>query len=161
MSSSKPAGEESARALTAAVRYASAGVRSTRDVTIYLRRRGVAAGTINRAIAALRTRGLVDDDACARLWAEQWARRGYAADAIRAKLAAKGLNDVTIYHAFAQLRITADDDTRAREVAARFLRPATGGRKRARLARTLASRGFDSDQIEQVLNESLGPLVSS
>ena len=154
--------DELARVLALALRYVRAGVRSGHEVRTYLRRRGVAAETASRAVTALSTtRGVLDDRACARLWADQWARRGYASTAIRVKLSAKGLDDVTIDHAITQLQISSDDDARAREVVARYARSDVGRQGRARMARTLASRGFDSDLIEQVLNESFGPLVSS
>ena len=161
MSSSKLE-DDTSRALAAARRYVQAGVRSRHEVTTYLRRRGVTAETASRAIATLGARGLLDDRACARLWADQWARHGYASAAIRAKLAAKGLEEETIDHAITQLQMSLGDEARAREMVVRRARPRAGRRQeRARVARTLASRGFDSDLIEQVLNESFDPLVSS
>ena len=150
--------DERARALALALRYVRAGVHSRHEVRTYLHRRGVAVETGSRAIAGLCARGLLDDRACARLWADQWARRGYASASIRIKLVAKGLDEETINHAITQLRIFLDDEARARELAARSARPRAGRRERTRVARRLASRGFDSDLIEQVLNESFGPL---
>ena len=160
MSSSKLEDDLSC-ALACALRYVRAGVRSRHEVATYLRRRGVAAQTTSHTIATLAAHGLLDDRACARLWADQWARRGYASASIRIKLAAKGLDEETINHAITQLRIFLDDEARARELAARYARPRAGRLERVRVARRLASRGFDSGLIEQVLNESFGPLVSS
>lgn len=99
---------------------------------------------------------MLDDEAGARLWADQWARRGYAWDAIRAKLSLKGFSDQAIERAATRLGLAGDDEARARLVAATHRR-----RQHARpqsrwaLARTLTSRGFDTDVIERVLNESL------
>ena len=160
MSLSKLA-DDASRVLAAARRYVQAGVRSRHEVTIYLRRRGVTAETTNCTLATLGAHGLLDDRACARLWADQWARRVYAIAAIRVKLTAKGLNEETVNHAITQLRISLDDEARARAVAAQYARPRTGRGERSRVARTLISRGFDADLIEQVLNESFGPPVSS
>ena len=157
MSSSKPEDDEVARALALALRYVRASVHSRHEVRLYLHRRGVAAETASGAVTTLGARGLLDDRACARLWADQWVRRGYASAAVRVKLAAKGLDEETIDHAITQLQISLDDDARAREVAARYARPRAGPRERVRVARRLASRGFDSDLIARVLNESFGP----
>ena len=162
MSSSKPAGERAAasrttRVLAALPRYLRTGVRSTHDVLSYLRRRGVSAGRAAGLIAEYRARGWLDDRAAARLWAEHWVRQGYAASAIRARLSAKGCSEDVIDEAATRCCPPTDDQARARLVAARHARRAsTGQRARFRLARALASRGFEPDLIEQVLNESRG-----
>jgi SOS response regulatory protein OraA/RecX len=100
---------------------------------------------------------MVDDRLCARLWADHWARRGYAWSAIRVKLSEKGLDEQAIEHAASWLGTASDDDARARLVIAQRLRRRAGARQRSRLGRALASRGFDSDLIERILNESFGP----
>ena len=173
MSSSKPAGERAAasrttRVLAALPRYLRTGVRSTRDVRSYLGRRGVSAGRAARLVAGYRARGWLDDRAAARLWADHWAREGYAASLIRAKLSAKGFSEDVIDETATRCCPPTDDQARARLLVATYLQrhapprrvrslPAPAeGRQAGRLARTLASRGFDSDLIEQVLNESLG-----
>ena len=156
MSSSK-AGDEFAHALAAALRYTRAGVRSTQEVLNYLHRRGVAPRLARRVIGEARARGVLDDHACARLWAEHWARRGYAWSAIRLRLCAKGLDEDAIEQAANQQERASDDDARARLVVARQRRHGAGPRQRSRLARTLTARGFDTDLIQQVLDESFSP----
>ena len=157
MSSLKPADDVS-RALAAAARYVRTSVRSTHELRAYLHRRGVSPDTAARVVTEGERRGWVDDRACARLWAEQWSRQGYAWAAIRLKLSAKGLHEHTIKDAANRLGMSSDDEARARLVAASYLRRHKGrpGRQAGRLARTLASRGFGSDLIERVLNESFG-----
>lgn len=155
MSSSKR-GTELAGALAAALRYARAGVRSSQEVRAYLTRREVPSSTIARVLTACGARGLLDDRACARLWVEHWMRRGYAVAAIRERLAVKGLDDQTINEVLHPVAHASSDATRAREVVARRLRGGADARQRSRLARTLASRGFDSDVIERVLGASVG-----
>ena len=153
--------DESSRALQDARRYLRGRVRSTRDVLTYLQRRGVPEPIATRVIAACRGEGLLDDEACARLWAEHWTRHGYASDAIRRKLALKGLDERAIQHATGLLGGTTGDLARARglaeQSARRIRRPAASSdaasRERARLARSLAARGFDSDVIERVVSE--------
>jgi len=169
MSSSKP-GDDVARALAALIRYTRAGVRSTRQVLAYLQQRGVSSDTAVRTVRLCQARGILDDRACARLWADHWARQGYAWAAIRQKLTEKGLDDSTIDDATHRLGLASDDGARARLVVAQRIRlPAPRSRQagrgagrppRARLARTLASRGFDSELIERVLDESFGTTPS-
>ena len=147
--------------MAAALRYARAGVRSQREVLERLRRDGCAHGVVERALAECRRQGLVDDRACARLWAEHWARQGLAWAAIRLKLSAKGLGDRAVEEAAVSVGATpADDEARANAVVARRLRVATVRLSRSHLARVLASRGFDSDVIERILAASCG-VVSS
>ena len=139
-------------------RYARGSVRSTQEVRADLERRGVSSTVAARVIAECQTLRILDDEAGARLWADQWARCGYAWTAIHAKLSLRGFSDETIERAAKRLGTAGDDDARARLVVAASLRrhrtrPAT----RWSLARTLASRGFDADLIERVLNESSGP----
>ena len=155
MSSSKPADER--RVLAALPRYLRSGVRSTDDVLTYLRRRGVSAGRAARLVAEYQARGWLDDRAAARLWAEHWARAGFASAAVRLKLSAKGFDARTITDVANQVVPPSDDEARARLLAARSARRSTGRLARSRLARTLASRGFDSDLIERILDESHSP----
>ena len=104
-------------------------------------------------------RGALDDRACARLWAEQWARHGYADAAIRAKLAQKGLPPLAVEGAMTRLaRAGEDDAARARHIAAAAL-ARRGPWQPERLARLLACRGFDSDLIERLL-ESFESAIS-
>jgi len=149
MSSSKPAVD----ALAAGVlRYARVGVRSTHDVLAYLKRRGASSEIAARILADCRTLGLLDDRAAARLWAEQWARRGYASAAIRLKLQAKGFDAQASDEAVVRAGSASDDETRARLIVTSYLQRQTvrPGRSQ-RLARVLAARGFNQELIERVL----------
>ena len=92
---------------------------------------------------------MVDDRACARLWAGQWARQGYAAAAIRQKLSTKGLETRVVDAAVATLDEAEDDRARARLLIDARLR--RGWAPRERLARWLAARGFDAEVIEHTL----------
>ena len=157
------------RAVTLVARYAGAGVRSTQDVRDYLARRGVASPLAERVIAACQAQGLLDDAACARLWAEQWARRGYAWAAIQVKLAVKGLDRQAIHAAARHLGGARGDAARARALLAhrsgRTERRGGGAAnapgERARLARRLASRGFSPELIERVLDPPSGDSPSN
>ena len=134
-------------------------MRSAHEVRAYLLRRGAAPEAAARALTACRAQGLIDDAACARLWADHWARRGYAAAAIRAKLSEKGLDARTIDRAVDDLVPSTDDAARARALLDRRLERAPRASRPA-LARLLTARGFDPDVTEQVLDASLGPAPS-
>lgn len=153
MSSSKP--ESDPRGILAGtLRYAQAAVRSTHEVRSYLRRRGVPQAVTARIIAECQARGVLDDRLSAALWAEQWSRRGYAWAAIRVKLNAKGFDEQTIHTIGKTKACASHEEARARLVVQRA-RGRPGPRARMRLARRLASRGFDPDVIEQLLGDPL------
>ena len=140
----------------ALLRHLGSGVRSTREARAYLRRLGLPEPDVERLVAASRKRGLLDDRLAARLWAEQWARAGFAAAAIRHKLTTKGFDAHAIADAAKRAALLCDDEARARLVLAQHSRRASGPRARVRLTRILASRGFDPDVIQRVLRESFG-----
>lgn len=153
--------DEAPSALAALPRYFRSGVRSAHETVEYLRRRGVPLTQAARVVADYQRRGVVDDRACAQLWTDHWARRGYAWSAIRLKLSEKGLEAQAIEHAANRLGTASSDDARARLLVTRRRRSAEGRRQRSRLTRMLASRGFDQDLIERVLDESLGSGVAA
>jgi SOS response regulatory protein OraA/RecX len=130
-------------------------VRSRQEVRTFLALRGASADAIGRLLNVCEERGLLNDRACARLWAGQWARRGYAASVIHQRLHEKAIDAETIADAIKTIARASDDAARARLLVARHL-GRRGSPPRSRLARTLASRGFDPDVIEQVLHESFG-----
>ena len=149
-------GDDPRRVGTAFARYLRSGVRSTSEALAYLRRRGVSSSRAALLLADARRRGALDDRACARLWAEQWARRGWADAAIRAKLSAKGLPARAIEGAMTRMaRAGEREAARAQQVAA-----ASRARQPGPLARALALRGFEPDVIDRLLEESFGPRPS-
>lgn len=153
---------EPARVLGQALRYVRTGVRSTRELRAFLTHRGLTRRAVDEIVGACRGRGLLDDRAGARLWVEHWARQGYGWSALQAKLSAKGFDEPAIRSVAASYGTTAEDVARARRlVASRIQRPAAHSQsavspRQVRLARTLASRGFDADVIERVLQEAFG-----
>lgn len=147
----------------AAARYIRSGVRSEKELLAYLGQKGFSSDLAVRAVAECKIKGWVDDAACARLWTEHWARKGYAWSVIRAKLADKGLDERAIEEAASRLgQAVSGDEKRAREVAVSFLKRNDGSRafsglsRKKSLARALASKGFDQDLIERIVGESLG-----
>lgn len=158
MSLSKRAHDPSSRALALARQYLRFGTRSTEQLRTYLRTRQVPEQRIQSIVADCTRLGLLDDRACATLWANTLAERGYAWVAIRQQLRANGLDAQLIEQVLSPLQACADDAQRARLlVHARSRRGAgTDRRHRNRLARLLSQRGFDADLIEQILVESFG-----
>lgn len=159
MSSSKPGPTSSPRRIPSGLsRYLASGVRSTHEVAAYLRARGASAREAAEVVEAYRARGILDDRAAARLCAEHWARRGYGSAAIRARLAAKGLDPVLIDEALRTLGDADDEAARAHALLRRANAHAPQDRRRA--ARLLLARGFDQELVEQLLTESFGPIPS-
>ena len=172
--------DDDARALVLAHRYLRYGVRSGEELRAHLRERGVNDSLIQSAVERCGREGLLDDRACATLWAVRLADQGYAASTIRERLLAKGLHATLLHGILASLH-TASDADRARLLVRDRLRSLDANLKtlaqdrseratrvegrrgarcdprlRRRLARLLAQRGFDPDLIDQILNESLG-----
>ena len=161
MSSSKPAGKppEDDRAVSALARYVRHAVRSTHEARAYLQRLDTSPERVTSAIRIGVARGDLNDAACARLWAEQWARQGYAWAMIRERLRAKGLDEAAVAAGARAIGAPESDAERARAwIHARH--PARADAQeapgRARLSRLLSARGFDSELIEQVVNETAG-----
>ena len=139
-------------------RYLKTAVRSTNDVRNYLTRRRVAPRTREAIVLRAEAQGLLDDEAAVRLWADHWARRGYAWALIEEKLASKGFEEAAIRAAATTYGHASDDEQRARAAVSKALRcsPSLPSRQAHRLARMLASRGFDPDLIGRVVGETLG-----
>ena len=105
------------------------------------------------AITVCQQRGVLNDVACARLWADHWARAGWAWPAIHEKLSAKGLAEAAIAAARHDIGAGPQEELmRARAVRdnLRQRRPVASD---SAVARRLASRGFDEDVIERLFNE--------
>lgn len=145
------ADDPTTRALALATRYARAQVRSAHEVLAYLKRHQVSPRLSAHIVATCHAQGLVNDRACARLWAEQWARRGWAWRAIRVKLQAKGLPEGAIEAAEARFGGEAAETLRAQQLIEQ--RGSAHPDHRLRVARRLASRGFDAELIERLLDE--------
>lgn len=153
MSSLKKAGPKSPAVpgQDAVLRYVGTVVRSRREVEAFLARRGVPAAEQAGVLAACEARGLINDAAAARLWAQHWLDQGYAWAAVRERLRTKGIDDRTLHSLDAQDRFAGEDESSARRVAARLR-----GRSAAAVARALALRGFDPDVIERVVSDTFG-----
>ena len=145
---------EAARVLASVTRYLRTAVRSTNDVRSYLTQRGIAPRVRDAVLLQATAQGLLDDRAAARLWADHWARRGYAWAAIHERLSQKGFDDPTIHAVALRYGSVSEDQTRARALVAGLLRQDLSPKI---LARKLASRGFDTDVIDRVLLETFGP----
>lgn len=146
MSSSNRASDRARQALTALARYTRTGIRSERDVRAFLCRRGLSEGEAARVIAQCRARSVIDDRAGACLWAEQWARRGYAWAVIRERLLAKGFAEAAVAPLARRLGSAEEELSRARALVAQ-----ARGQSPGQLARRLAARGFDEEVIAQLL----------
>ena len=165
MSSSKPPPrDEAGRARRLARRYLRFGVRSIHETRTHLQAAGIPARTIASVLVACARQDLVDDRACAKLWAARLADRGYAWGAVREQLLEKGLDPRVVTQVLAPLAARDPDASRARLLLEREIDRARAARTRAsrrglhaRWARLLARRGFEPDLIDQVLADSPEP----
>ena len=141
--------------------YLRTGTRSRAEVRLYLQRRGLPSLEVVRVTRELERAGALDDRACAKLWMQRWMDEGYAWHLIRERLREKQLSERVIDELFSATRCE-PDSRRLRAIAtARWAcLPASDPRRRQRLARWLASRGFDLDLIERVLAELIPIPVS-
>lgn len=113
-------------------------------------------GAAARAVVAQgRRQGWLDDRACAKLWADHWARQGYAWTAVADRLRAKGLDEASIGLAGEELGLARADRTRAQELVSRWAAGAANARALERAARRLAARGYDAEFIDDVVAEWL------
>ena len=157
MSSSKPRASDTDPAIAQLLRYLSSGVKTVSDAAGFLARRGMSGPEIAEAIRVCQRRGLLNDAASAQLWADHWARQGYARAAIARKLHDKGLDDARRTEALDRLDREQTDRDRARQLAVTARGHAAHPQVRVRVARRLAARGFDAELITQVITELLGP----
>jgi SOS response regulatory protein OraA/RecX len=111
------------------------------DLRRILERKGVPADDAADAVAALRDRGVVDDQRFAGAAARSFANRGFGDKAILFRLQREGVDRELALEAIAALELEAD---RAACCVAR-----RGASERT--ARWLASRGFGRDSIEHGL----------
>lgn len=144
------------RARRLAQRYLRFGVRSTAELRAYLTTRQLAEPLIDALLAKYVRDGVLDDRACAKLLATCLADQGYAWGAVREQLLAKGLDAELVDQTLEPLKACLDDAARARALVQTRLRGAsrTDTRVRARVARLLSQRGFDSDLIDRVLADT-------
>ncbi len=143
-------------ALTLARRHLRSGTRSTAQLRAFLAARHLPASLTETLIARCTQEGLLDDAACAMLWARTLRERGYALTAIREQLMEKRLPAGAIERALASLRAEASDALWAVELVRqqRQRRGASAAATPQRLARWLAAHGFDEDVIADALSGS-------
>lgn len=132
--------------------------RSTRDLSLRLRRAGGADADIAWVVARLAAQGFLDDDAHALAVARQRLQGGVSRRRVESELRKRGIDAETVAEA---MGIAGDEvgfdelsaaraAARARLRALRTLDPAT---RRRRLYAWLARRGFEPDAINRVLRE--------
>lgn len=126
--------------------------RSEAELRRNLKSKGVDEGVIDQVVDRLRTVGLLDDAAFAKLWLENRSTfRPKARRALRAELRQKGVASETVDELLAD---TADDE--AAERVARARAPRLSGLPREdffrKLGEYLARRGFNYDTISPVVD---------
>lgn len=146
-------------AMDKAMKLLAVSARSRHEIRDRLNRAGYDAVTIRTVDSRLIELGLVDDVVFAEDFVERAAAKGQAPAAIRAGLAAKGVDQSTVRQALADCSSPEDERIRAMELATRRVR-SYGSLPRQvaqrRLMGFLAGKGYDFDLIKQVCAEALG-----
>jgi regulatory protein len=135
--------------------------RSTRDLTMRLRRHAAGDTDIAWVVGRLTAQGYLDDAVFARQLAESRARsQGASRRAIRDELQRKGISAETARSVIAEVaeEVELDDLAAARRAAVRRIRAMRSvdpPSRRRRLYAFLARRGYEADVITRVLAELL------
>jgi regulatory protein len=131
-----------------------------RDLVTRLGRRGAPVEVARAVVADLEARGYVDDRAFATAWAESRARgRGYGSRRLREELLTRGVARPLVEAAVREAFAEADEETRARAVAARRLplvRRAGPEQAARRLGMYLLRRGYPEALVRRVVREACG-----
>lgn len=139
--------DESERCLAAARRHLDRRPRSEEELKKYLLRRGFTSDTIASTLSGLRSQGLVDDVAYARLWVENRASfRPRSRRRLEAELREKGIDREIVREALRG----ADDAEAAYELAKKRLRLSREGEEE-RVRGYLRRHGFDQGAIKDAL----------
>ncbi len=152
--------DASARAAGIAVRLLTVRMRSRRELTDRLRRRGFTDGIIRTVLTQLETAGLVDDVRFAEAWVrDRIALRPSGVRRLRRELWQKGIARDVVEHTLAAALSTEGEEELALRVArARHPRYRSLPHKTAvrRLASILQRRGFAAGVIASVIRQTLG-----
>lgn len=157
------AAENANKAYLTGLQFLASRPRSEHEIRERLARKQFAPDAITQAIERLRTIGLVDDTAFARLWVEnRLAYRPRGAAALRSELRGKGVDRQIADALLADDELLGDERGRAEEVARAALHRYAAAPDRAtfqrRLGGYLQRRGFGYDTvgplIDQLWNET-------
>lgn len=143
------------RARAKAVRLLGPAPLTAHQLTDRLRCRDFAAAVVAQVVAECVNHGWVDDADYARRWIERRREQGYGRARIRAELTQRGIATEVAADALAGEEEGAELAA-ARRAGARKLRSLgtiTGDRDRAKLARFLAARGFNSHTARRIVEE--------
>ena len=151
---------DAGRARAVALDLLSRKAWTRRDLVTRLRRRGAPAEVAGAVVADLEARGYVDDRAFATAWAETRARgRGYGSRRLRQELVTRGVARPLVEAAVREAFAEADEETRARAVAARrlpLLRRAAPEQVARRLGMYLLRRGYPESLVRRVVRDACG-----
>ena len=151
-------GDPLTTAKTDALRLLKFRPRSRRELSDRLAGRGYEEETIQAVLNELEKHRLINDAGFAKLWAtNRLEQRGFGSRRVRQELRAKGLDDALIQTTLQEVAGNADENARASDVAQRYLRRLAGLETSARKRRLwgfLARRGFPSNVINRVINDT-------
>ena len=142
--------DEKETAFTKAIKYISTNLKTTHQIESYLRKKGYGDNTIHYVIDKMSEYKYLDDEAYARAFIHSFSSK-YGKMKLISALKSKGISDYTIEDVFAgdvdmvdSISTTADKYMRNKEINKQTL---------DKLSRFLYSRGYEYDDISQVLEK--------
>lgn len=138
-----------------AVRLLARRNHTKHEIRRKLRQRGVSPDAISHVISECERLRYVDDAQTARSYIRELRSRGYGIHRIRMSMQKKGLSRELADSALSQIHSDADEMESARRAMekkrVRFERETDARKRREKIYRFLASRGFSSDIISRFL----------
>lgn len=152
-------------ALEKATAYLNLKPHTAKEVTDYLLRKGYEAEESEAAVKQLTDYGYIDDLSYARMYFEYGFEKGRGKSRIVRELAGKGIPRDTIDQAYAELEQKPDEHEMALEIAKQIMEESGAAisemsyeekqKLQAKIARRLASRGFDGGLCYSAARETV------
>ena len=152
-------------ALDKATAYLNLKPHTAKEVTDYLLRKGYEAEEVQAAVGQLTDYGYIDDPAYARMYFEYGFEKGRGKGRIARELAGKGIPRDIIDQAYDELEQKPDEHDMALAVAKQIIGESGAEisemsyeekqKLQAKIARRLASRGFDGGMCYSVARETV------
>lgn len=136
-------------------------LRSNREITERLKKKGFDEDTIREAVVFLNEKRFLDDELFARLWAESRAKKNLGARRIKEELKAKGIDKSLIEENLKKIKSDYPEEAIVREIIEermKRLKNIEPVKAKSRLYAYLMRRGFSPDIVLENLNRLCMPI---
>ncbi len=148
--------KEHKNAMNIVVRLLSRRNHTKHEIRQKLKQRGIAADVISYVISECERLSYVNDEQTGRFYIRELRSKGYGIRRIRMSMRQKGLENELVDKLLSEIHSETDEMESARRVMkkkrARFDREKDERKRREKIYRFLASRGFSSAVISQFIN---------